>query len=138
MIVNGVPFMQQLKDVQTYVSYNLDHSKVLLYTINGESSALSDRDMTCNDITDPVTLMDELGKEHPDMKYILVSICIVLHSSGCVLIHYTEGRCVFVSCMCAVNFYKAPPPTKENWFIKSLLHTCTCIIILAPFYYLKS
>ena len=90
--------MQQLKDVETDVSYNLDYSKVQLYPINGESNALSDRDMTCNDIADhlnPVIQMDELGKEYPYMKYsfrdILVSICMVLHTCRRVFIHCTEG-----------------------------------------------
>ena len=113
-MVNGVSvilFMQLLKDVQTDVSYNLDHSKVPLYPINGESNALNDRDMTCNDITDhlnPVTVMDELGKEHPDMKYsfrdicIPVSTCMVLHTCRRELIHYIEGRCVYVTCIHAV------------------------------------
>ena len=112
-MVNGVSvilFMQLLKDVQTDVSYNLHHSKVLLHPINGESNALSDRDMTCNDITDhlnPVTQMDELGKEQPDMIkdiHVLVSMCMVLHTCRRELIHYMyiEGRCVYVTCIHAV------------------------------------
>ena len=100
----SIMFMQLLKDVQADVSYNLGHSKVLLYPINGESNALSDRDMTCNDITDhlnPVTPKDEVGKEHPDTKYsfrdtcIRVSMCMVLHTCRRVLM-------CLCSCMRAV------------------------------------
>ena len=75
--VSIILFMQLWKYVQTDVSYNLDHSNIPLYPINSESNALSDRDMTCNDITDhlnPVTVMDELGKEHPDMKYSFIEV----------------------------------------------------------------
>ena len=48
--VSIILFMQLLKNVQADVIYNLDHSKVLFYPINGEPNALSDREMTCNDI----------------------------------------------------------------------------------------
>ena len=123
--VSIIWFMQLLKDVQTDVSYNLDHNtKVLLYPINGESNALSDRDMTCNDITDhlnPVTVMDEVGKEHPYMKYsfrdISVSMCMVLHTCRHVFIHSTEGRCVYVGCMCAVCILLSSSPNKRDVYM---------------------
>ena len=104
--------MQLLRDVQTDVSYNLDQSRVLLYPINGESITLSDRDMTCNDFTDhlnPVTLMDELGKEHPDMKYSFRDILVCMVLQMCIHPPHCGEMCLCGLHACSWHPFKLHP-----------------------------
>ena len=69
--------------LNTDVSYYLDHSNIPSYPINGEPSALSDRDrntLTCNNIAGVtlknVTLKNELGGYKKDVH---VSICLLVY-----------------------------------------------------------